>query len=74
MAPRTQKDYRRQIVLIEDKFGSLPIKALNNRRIRGDFLTWRDEIAKVSPKQADYMWSVMRRIVSWAWARKLKLG
>jgi hypothetical protein len=39
---------------------------LNDRRVRGDFLAWRDEIAKSSPRQADYIITVFARALSWA--------
>ncbi len=66
---RTRKDYLRQIAKIENKFGSLPIPVLNDVRIRGDFLKWRDQLAKKSPKQADYVITVLGIILSWAMDR-----
>jgi integrase len=65
LVARTQADYRKQIKLIERKFGTFPLAALTNRRTRGIFRAWRDRIAATSPRQADYAWSVLGRVLSW---------
>jgi integrase len=49
-----------------NKFGDCPVKLLDDRRVRGEFLAWRDEIAKSSPRQADYIITVFARALSWA--------
>lgn len=69
---RTQSDYRKQIRKIEIKFGDLPLAALDDARVTRDFLDWRDSMAH-SPKQADYAWTVLMRLMSWARARGLTL-
>jgi integrase len=63
---RTRADYIGQIAKIEQKFGDCPIKALADPRTRGIFLGWRDELALKSPRQADYAWTVLARVLSWA--------
>jgi integrase len=63
---RTRDDYVKQIEKIEQKFGDCPIKALADSRIRGIFLDWRDELALRSKRQADYAWTGLARILSWA--------
>jgi integrase len=63
---RTRADYVKQIVKIEQRFGDCPIKALADPRIRGIFLDWRDELALRSKRQADYAWTVLARVLSWA--------
>lgn len=68
---KTKKDYGRLLQIIKHKFGDIPVKLLNDRRVRGDFLEWRDEIAMASPRQADYMISVFARVLSWAKDRSL---
>ena len=70
MEPRTQRDYLRQIARIEIDFGDLPLAALDDPRVTRDFLEWRDAMAN-SPRQADYAWMVLMRLVSWARARGL---
>jgi len=62
---RTRADYQKIIRKIEDKFGDLPIAALNDPRVTKDFLDWRDSMAS-SARQADYAWTVLMRIIAWA--------
>ncbi|MFS8052327.1 site-specific integrase [Rhizobium sp. BR 317] len=71
LAPRTRSDYTKLIKVIEKKFGNFPISGLSDRRARGIFLSWRDERAKASRRQADYGWQVFARILSWALGRGL---
>ena len=49
LSPKSKKDYSRILASICEKFGDRPIGLLDDRRVRGDFLAWRDEIAKSSP-------------------------
>jgi integrase len=70
LAPKTQCDYRRYIRAIESDFGDLPIAALSDPRIRAEFMEWRDVLAK-TPRAADYAWTVLARILSWAKNRNL---
>ncbi|HUB97085.1 MAG TPA: tyrosine-type recombinase/integrase [Stellaceae bacterium] len=71
LADRTRSDYVDKIKVIERKFGDFPISALTDRRTRGVFLGWRDEIASASRRQADYAWVVLARVLSWALNRGL---
>lgn len=66
LAPKTQKDYQRYIAIIERRFGTFPLSALADRRSRGEFKAWRDEVAQTSTRSADYGWTVLARILSWA--------
>jgi integrase len=63
---RTRVDYVKQIVKIEQRFGDAPLKALADPRTRGIFLDWRDALALKSKRQADYAWTVLARVLSWA--------
>ena len=63
---RTRADYVVQIKKIEQRFGDAPLKALFHPRTRGVFLDWRDELALKSKRQADYAWTVLARVLSWA--------
>ncbi|MEM7621257.1 MAG: integrase, partial [Pseudomonadota bacterium] len=40
-----------------------PLEILEDIRIRKDILQWRDQLAKRSAKQADYAFSIFRRLV-----------
>jgi integrase len=71
LAPRTQRDYLGKINLIEQAFGDLPLEALRDAAVRGDLKDWRDGLAKASRRQADYAWSVLARVLSWALDRGL---
>jgi integrase len=66
LADRTRRDYAAKIKLIEKAFGDFPLSALSDRRTRGVFKAWRDRLASRSRRQADYAWSVLGRILSWA--------
>jgi integrase len=72
LSPRSQSDYLKQIKKIEAKFGDLPIAALDDARVTREFLEWRDSMAN-SPRQADYAWTILMRLLSWARARGLTL-
>lgn len=67
LAPRTKADYARQIRKLEAEFGDLPIAALADRRVRGDFKDWRDRLAKESRRQADYAFTVLALVLAWAY-------
>jgi integrase len=71
ISPRTRRDYVKQIKRIERKFGDFPIKALDDPRATSVFLEWRDELAQASLRQADYAYSTLSRILSWAQKRRL---
>ncbi|OSI66353.1 tyrosine-type recombinase/integrase [Bradyrhizobium canariense] len=64
-APRTKKDYLRFLKMIEERFGTLPIAALEKPKARGLFKSWRDHIAEHhGDRQADYAWGVLARVLS----------
>jgi integrase len=71
LADRTRIDYVEKIKLIESKFGDLPLCALTDRRTRGVFMAWRDQLATKSRRQSDYAWTVIARILSWGKNRGL---
>jgi integrase len=61
---RTKSDYRKHLRAIEKKWGKLPLAAISDPRLRGDFKEWRDKLARKSLRQADYAWSVLQRVFS----------
>jgi integrase len=71
LSERSQKDYKIHLRSIGREFGTFPIEALADRAARGEFLQWRDRLAKVSPRGADYLFSVFARALSWALDRRL---
>jgi integrase len=71
ISPRTRRDYIKQIKRIERAFGDFPTKALDDPRAVDIFLKWRDQLAQTSLRQADYAYSTLARILSWALKRRL---
>lgn len=74
LAPRTRRDYVRHIRKIETEYHDFPLAALSDRATRGEFLSWRDRLAKASRRQADYTYSVLALIISWGFDRGLVPG
>ncbi|MFK4004435.1 tyrosine-type recombinase/integrase [Qipengyuania sp. NPDC077563] len=66
LAEKTRKDYVSHLRAIEGDFGDFPLAALGDSRTRGEFLEWRDNIGLTNPRQADYRFSVLARVLSWA--------
>lgn len=71
LAERTRLDYVKQIKTIEKRFKTLPLSTLADRRTRGVLMEWRDKLALKSLRQADYAWTVLARVLSWALNRGL---
>src|SRR4051812_14863838 len=70
LAPSSIRAYTSYIKLIEDEFGDLPLAALNDQRVRGEFKVWRDRFAN-TPRKADYAWTTLSRILSFSKDRGL---
>jgi integrase len=68
---RTRADYVKQIKRIEAAFDDMPLNALSARGVRAEFMTWRDQLATRSRRQADYAWTVLARLLSWSKDRGL---
>jgi integrase len=67
LADSTRRSYVALIIRIEKTFADFPLAALTDRRTRGVFKEWRDRIAIESGRrQADYAWTVLARVLSWA--------
>ena len=70
LRPSTLRAYATYIRLIEQEFGDMPLSALSDPRVRGDFKQWRDSFAE-TPRKADYAWTTLARILSFAKDRAL---
>lgn len=70
LAPSSVRSYLAYIKLIEDDFGDMPLAALDDRRVRGEFKAWRDRFAD-TPRKADYAWTTLARILSFGKDRGL---
>jgi integrase len=65
-AESTQKEYRRMLTRVETAFGDIPLAALEDPRVRGDFLKWRSEVASSSgEREADNRLSVVSAMLTW---------
>jgi integrase len=72
LADSTRRGYVALITRIEKEYGDFPLSGLTDRRTRGIFMAWRDRLASNSGRrQADYAWSVLARVLSWALDRGL---
>ncbi|WP_244544589.1 tyrosine-type recombinase/integrase [Cohaesibacter marisflavi] len=56
---------------IEDKFGTMPLAALEDRRVKSIFLDWRDETARRAPREADNRLATLQAVLSWSYDRGL---
>ena len=72
LAVSTRRSYVALIQRIEQRFSDFPLTALSDPRTRGVLMKWRDDIAAASGRrQADYAWTVLARVLSWAFDRGL---
>lgn len=62
----TQRQYRRMLTVAERQFGKLHLGALDDPRVRQDFMGWRAEVAKVSgEREADNRLGVISAMLTW---------
>ena len=63
----TQREYRRMLTKAEAVFGNMPVVALEDPRVRQDFMKWRATVAMASgDREADNRLSVLSAMISWA--------
>ncbi|MEL6978983.1 MAG: tyrosine-type recombinase/integrase [Pseudomonadota bacterium] len=70
LADRTRSDYRTWLERFGEKFSAAPVVVLQDRRFKADVAAWRDQWSH-SPKQAQYAWTIVKRLASWAEDRGL---
>jgi hypothetical protein len=67
LAPSTQTEYRRMLTAAEGEFGDMPIAALDDPRVRKEFLDWREKVARKSgDREADNRLSAISAMLTWA--------
>ncbi|MEO4043955.1 site-specific integrase [Hoeflea sp. CAU 1731] len=67
LAESTRKEYRRMLTKAETEFGNMPLSALDDPRVRKDFMDWRASVARGSgDREADNRLSVISSMLSWA--------
>lgn len=59
----TRRAYDGYLKLIEQKFGTMPLGAVEDKRARGEFKTWRGTFS-ATPRKADYLWTTLARVLS----------
>lgn len=72
LSASTRREYDRYLEEIWRRFGLLSLDELQAPTTRGKFKEWRDELAD-SPRAADYAWTTLARVLSFAKDRG-KLG
>lgn len=65
LAASTRRDYRLWLDRIDDRFGTAPLAAFEDRRMRGAVLAWRDGWA-AQPRSADKASVMMATLLGWA--------
>ncbi|RTE94719.1 hypothetical protein D6B98_02700 [Bradyrhizobium sp. LVM 105] len=63
LGEKSKRAYDGYLKLLEAKFGSMPIGALEDKRARGDFKEFRDSFSD-KPRMADYVWTTIARVLS----------
>jgi integrase len=67
LAASTQSEYRRLLTAAESEFGNMPLAALDDPRVRKDFLDWREKVARTSgEREADNRLSAISAMLTWA--------
>jgi integrase len=67
LAAGTRREYIRMLTKAESMFGSMPLAALEDPRVRKDFLDWRETTAKASgEREADNRLSAISAMLTWA--------
>lgn len=73
LAPSSIENYLRYLKMIEVEFGDMPLIALEDRRVRGEFKAWRDRYTN-TPRTADYLWTTLARVLSFGKNRGIVSG
>ena len=67
LAASTRAEYRRMLTKAEAEFGDLPIAALDDPRVRREFMDWREKVARNSgEREADNRLSAISAMLTWA--------
>ena len=67
LAPSTQAEYRRMLTKAEAAFGDMPIVALDDPRVKKEFLDWRESVARESGyREANHRLSAISAMLTWA--------
>lgn len=70
LGAHTTRAYAKHLDAIEQKWGTLPLAALDDPKVRRLFLAWQDTMAN-TPRTADMAIGVLKRVLGWGVARVL---
>lgn len=66
LADTTKKEYRRIFIFWEERYGTAPFSALEDKAFRASVVKWHDEFSEGKPREADNRVSILARLLSWA--------
>jgi hypothetical protein len=67
LQPSTKMEYRRMLTKAEAEFGDMPTAALDDPRVRRDFMDWHEKVARTSgQREADNRLSAISAMLTWA--------
>jgi len=61
----TQREYKRLLARVEEKFGTMPISALAAPRVIGKFIDYQEEIGLDHPREADNRLTILSAVFSY---------
>lgn len=65
-AASTRREYLRMLAKIEAEFGTMPIRALESRKVKALFLDYQERIGRDTPREADNRLTVLSAVLSYA--------
>lgn len=68
-ATSTRREYQRMLSKIEAEFGTMPIRALESRKVKGLFLDYQERIGRDTPREADNRLTVLSAVLTYATRR-----
>lgn len=67
LAPSTKIEYRRMLMKAEAEFADMPMAALDDPKVRREFMDWREKMARSSgEREADNRLSAISAMLTWA--------
>lgn len=66
LAESTKGEYRRVLRFWDDKYGTCPYAALEDKAFRRAVLKWHDGFSATKPREADNRVTILARVLSWA--------
>jgi integrase len=65
LATSTKIEYARVLKFWDAKYGTCPLRALEDKAFRADVIEWHDAFSEEKPREADNRVSVLARVLSW---------